>query len=190
MRTSAIAFVVVVAAVAAAPACFRTAPYDTAHARRVVSIQARYEAETRREGEGYAARVAALDQLRASAITTAPGSPYAPTDLESLLTVSRNQPVLHVIDEQLAALAERQDEARRVLAQRRDLELRASVAQRDDEIASGRVAHRARVKAAASAFAAKDQAVPSTPSPPGSRSDARAWASCDRGCPRSHRRSR
>lgn len=212
MRTSGMAVAVIVTGFA----CFSTARYDTAHVKRVVDINARYDAESRRQQDWIASNIAALDRLKASVIAIAPGSSSTPihrvderddivacrsectgapcmreicqpayadalvktyasadltwvthqlsastdADLEALLAFSHNQAVLRAIDAQVSSLAQLQDQARRRLEQEREREIRASIQQRDAEIVSGRAARRARVKAAADAFAATDRTVP------------------------------
>lgn len=76
-------------------------------------------------------------------------------DLESLLAHSHNQAVLADIERQVHILAQRHARARSHLEQQRQRELQASMRQRDTEIAVGRAARRARVRAAADAFAAE-----------------------------------
>jgi hypothetical protein len=98
-------------------------------------------------------------------------------DLESLLAFSHNQTVLRTVDHRSATLAQQHGHARRRLALLRDSEIRASSQRRDAEIATGRAAHRARVKAAADAFEAMDQTVPTvdrmTYAPPQATREAR-----------------
>jgi len=74
MRTSGVAVAVAVAAVG----CFSSARYDTAHVQRVDGINARYDAESRRQSEWYASNVAALDRLRGLLVPVAGESPGAP----------------------------------------------------------------------------------------------------------------
>lgn len=74
MRTIGVAVAVAVAAAG----CFSTARYDTAHVQRVVDINARYDAESRRQDAWYASSVVALDQLRSFVIPLGTESPYAP----------------------------------------------------------------------------------------------------------------
>jgi hypothetical protein len=54
--------------------CFSTARYDDAHLQRVARINARYEAERRREDEQYATLASALDKFRMQLVPTKPGS--------------------------------------------------------------------------------------------------------------------
>jgi hypothetical protein len=137
---------VVVVVVVGGFGCFSTARYDDAHVQRVANINARYEAENRREAEQYASRVAALDQLRAQLLPIPPGScaPEARIDAGD------------AIDEQARALAQHQAQARDRLDAERQGEIQASAQQRTSEIASGRAVRRARLQAA-HAFTALEQ---------------------------------
>lgn len=154
MRVTAVVVVIVVGGFG----CFSTARYDGAHVQRVANIHARYEAESRRQAEQYASRVAALDQLRAQLAPIPPGScaPEARSDagdagddeLEARLVSSHTRQALRSIDEQVRALAQHQAQARDRLDAERQGELQASAQQRTSEIASGRAARRARLQAA------------------------------------------
>jgi hypothetical protein len=81
-------------------------------------------------------------------------------DLESVLARANNQAVLADIDREAAVLAQHHARARSRIEQQRQRELRVSTVQRDAEIAAGRAARRARVKAAADAFAAEARGQP------------------------------
>ena len=202
--------IVVVAIVGAG--CFSTARYESAHARRILDINARYADELRRQEASHAANLATLDELRGSLIPIEPGSSSMPllrvarradilecrsqrakapgardlcqvlyvdallrtydkadmawvtrelaiapsTDIEALLAQSHNEAVLHSLDEQAASIAHARDQAHRRLELARENEIRASTRLRDAEIASGRAAHRARVKAVANTFTTLD----------------------------------
>lgn len=202
MRTTrGVAAVVVVASVG----CFSTTPFDHAHLRRVVSIQARYDAELRIAREDHASLVAELDKLRAFVVAIKPEPPHAParrvaeredlvacrrcqpdyadallktyfdadiswvmgqlftsrdTDLESLMAFSHNRAILIFIEDQVRASARREAVIRHRLERARHRELQASARRRDLEIESGRAAHRARVKAAATAWSTADRSLP------------------------------
>jgi hypothetical protein len=153
---------VVLAVVAIASAgCLNTARYDTAHVQRVIDINAQYAHELRHQDAWHAASLAALDQLRASLIPVKPGTSSAlGGDIESLLTRSHNQAVLHSIEEQTARIARARDQARQRLELARENEIRASTRLRDAEVASSRAAHRARLKIVARRFATLDQVAP------------------------------
>jgi hypothetical protein len=84
-------------------------------------------------------------------------------DLESVLARANNQTVLADIDRQAAALAQHHTRSRDRIEQQRRHDLRASTLQREAEIAAGRAARRARVKAAADAFAAEARGQPAAP---------------------------
>jgi hypothetical protein len=76
-------------------------------------------------------------------------------ELESLLALSHNQSLLADIEQQATALAQRHASARNHIEQQRQHALRQSQQLRASEIDAGRAARRARVKAAADAFAAE-----------------------------------
>lgn len=75
--------------------------------------------------------------------------------LESLLAFSHNQSLLADVEQQATVLAQRHARARNHIEQQRQRELQASQQLRASEIEAGRAARRARVKAAADAFAAE-----------------------------------
>jgi hypothetical protein len=75
------------------------------------------------------------------------------TDLEAVLALAHNRAVQRRIDEKTRNLAQ----IRQRLEEERQAEIAESARRRDLEIASGRAAHRARVQAAAHAFAATDR---------------------------------
>ena len=140
--------------------CFSTARYDDAHLQRVARINARYEAEHRREDEQYAALASALDKFRMQLIPPRPGSSASAdgdADLEALLAFSHNQEVLRYIAAQAKAIEQLQARAHDRLDADRQGEVHASDQQRTSEIASGRAIRRARLQAAAYAFTAMDQ---------------------------------
>ncbi len=76
MRATGLVVVVVVAV--GAGGCFSTARYDDAHAQRVASINARYDAERLQDQEREVALVSALEEHRALLIPIKPGSLSAP----------------------------------------------------------------------------------------------------------------
>ncbi|HEU4732386.1 MAG TPA: hypothetical protein VFT22_31040 [Kofleriaceae bacterium] len=78
-------------------------------------------------------------------------------DLESLLAFSHNQAILQRIAEETHRLAEQRARTLERIERAREAELAASARQRDAQIASGRVAHRARILAAARAFDASSR---------------------------------
>jgi hypothetical protein len=119
--------VVIALAVTGSVGCFSTASYDHAHVQRVATINARYEAARLRQAQ-------------------------AGPDLADLGVLG----VLGVLDRARRS-DERQAAPRDPLEDERQAEISASARQRDLEIASGRAAKRARVRAAASAFAAADR---------------------------------
>ena len=140
--------------------CFSTARYDDAHLQRVARINARYEAEHRREDEHYAALASALDKFRMQLIPTRPGSSASAdgdADLDALLAFSHNQEALRYIAAQTKIIEQLQARAHDRLDADRQGEVHASDQQRASEIASGRAIRRARLQAAAYAFTAMDQ---------------------------------
>jgi hypothetical protein len=131
---------VMVVAMVGGLGCFSTARYDDAHVQRVAIINARYEAESRRQAEQYASVAATLDQLRAR---LHPISPAGAPDREALRS----------LDEQARALAQRQAQARDRLAVERLGEIQASAARRTAELAT----RRAHLQAVAQAVTAQGQ---------------------------------
>lgn len=93
-------------------------------------------------------------------------------DLEALLAFSHNQSLLADIEQQATVLAQRHTRARDHIEQQRRRALQESQQLRASEIEAGRAARRARVKAAADAFAAEHGPSSLTPatSQPGSGS--------------------
>jgi hypothetical protein len=195
----------VVAVVVMCSSCFSTARYDRAHIERVSSINARHDAALEREREHHASVLAELDRRRALAIPVDPDAGGAPlhrvdrrdiawlttqlslsidADLESILARAHNQAVLADIDRQAALLAQHHARARGRIEQQREHDLRVSTQQRDIEISAGRAARRARVKAAADAFAAEARGQPAAPaSTPPSGPTAAIGCSDQRDCP-------
>ena len=130
--------------------CFSTARYDRAHIQRVSNINACYDAALEREREHHAALLAELARRRALAILVACRTMCL--DFASFLDPT---PIVR----QAALVAQHHARARSRIEQQRLRELQASKQQRDTEIA----AHRARVKAAADAFAADNRGQPVAP---------------------------
>ena len=102
MRTTGLVVVVVVGL--GGIGCFSTARYDDAHAQRVATINARYEAERLQEQEREASLVAALEEHRALLIPIKPGSLSAPVsrvDEREAIVECRSQCDRRGIDESL-----------------------------------------------------------------------------------------
>jgi hypothetical protein len=111
-------------------------------------------------------------------------------ELESLLAFSHNRALLGTIDQQARASAQRHAHARSRVERERRREIEASMQLRDSEIASGRAAHRARVKAAADTFAAVDHGIPpvarTTHAAPAATADPSSGCASDLGCSTGH----
>lgn len=129
--------------------CFSTAGYDRAHTQRVSTINARYDAELARERREHAALVVEIDRRRALLIAVIPDAS------------SRHESLLAELDRQSALLAQRHARAQSRIEQLRRRDLAASQQQRAHEIEAGRAERRARVRAAADAFAAEARGQPS-----------------------------
>jgi Skp family chaperone for outer membrane proteins len=140
---------VVVAVFIACVSCFSTASYDRAHTQRVSTINARYDAELARERQRHDALVTELERRRASLLAVMP------------VASSHNESMLDDIDRQSALLAQRHARVQSRIEQLRQRELAASQHQRAREIEVGRAERRARVRAAADAFAAEARGQPS-----------------------------
>ena len=134
---------VVVAVCIACLSCFSTARYDRAHTQRVSTINARYDAELARERKQHAVLVVELERRRALLIAVIPDAS------------SRHESLLAELDRQSALLAQRHARVQSRIEQLRRRELAASQQQHAREIEAGRAERRARVRAAADAFAAE-----------------------------------
>jgi len=134
---------VVVAVFIACVSCFSTARYDRAHTQRVSTINARYDTELARERQQHAALAVELEHRRALLIAVIPE------------TSSHNESLVAEIDRQSTLLAQRHARAQSRIEQLRQRDLAASQQQRAREIETGRAERRARVRAAADAFAAE-----------------------------------
>jgi hypothetical protein len=84
-------------------------------------------------------------------------------DLEVLMAFSHNQAIRRRIDDETRNLAQLLAQMRERPERDRRAEIAASARRRDAEITSGRVAHRARLQAAASAFTAMDRSTDPRP---------------------------